>query len=208
MLFHSIQGAGGFSVAAPTSPTFVSYDIFATTSGVTSLTVNAPTNISAGNLLLAVVNLNAGAARTLTAPTGWTVVTTTSNRFFAHAVATSSEPSSYTFNLSGSAAGTVAVMNFSSAAIDVFGSTSAASTNPTAPSITLTENNSLVLCVVTANTSSNSVSVTGFTEIYERTAGSAQDVSSKSFNSGATGTVATTATASGSRASLVGLKPN
>lgn len=207
MLFHSIQGACGF-VATPTTPTFVSYDIFATTSSATSFTVNAPTSISSGNLLIAVANFNAGSAATLTAPSGWTVVNTTANRFFAHKVATGSEPSSYTFTTSVSAAGTVAVMNFSGAAIDVFGTTSAASTNPTAPSITLAQNNSLVLCAVTANASNNSVSVTGFTQIYERTAGSAQDISSKSFNSGATGTVATTATASGSRASLIGLKPN
>jgi hypothetical protein len=207
MLFHSIQGAGGF-VAAPITPTFVSYAINNAT-GVSSVTTNAPTNISTGNLLIAVFNCNSGAARTLTAPSGWTVVNTTANRFFAHKVATSSEPADYTFTTSGSfSTATCAIMNFSNAAIDVFGSTSNAGTNPSAPSITLAEDDSLVLCAVTSNTATNNVSVSGFTEIYERTASSAQDVSSKSYNSGATGTVATTASASGSRASLIGLKPN
>jgi hypothetical protein len=207
MLFHSIQGAGGF-VAAPITPTFVSYAINNAT-GVSSVTTNAPTNISTGNLLIAVFNANSGASRTLTAPSGWTVVNTTANRFFAHKVATSSEPADYTFTTSGSfSTATCAIMNFSNADIDVFGATSASGSSPSAPSITLAQNNSLVLCVVTVNTTSSNTSVSGFTQIYERTTASAQDVSSKSFNSGATGNVATSTSPVSARSSLIGLKPN
>jgi hypothetical protein len=190
------------------SDLFVSYEIN-NASSTNSVTTNAPSSISTGNLLIAVFNTTAGSALSLTVPSGWTLVNTTVNRFFAHKVASGSEPANYTFTTSSNfTAATCAIMNFSSAAIDVFGTTSAAGTNPTAPSITLAQDNSLVLCVVASNATSNSVSVSGFTEIYERTAASAQDVSSKSFNSGATGTVATTASSSGSRASLIGLKPN
>lgn len=207
MLFHSIQGAGGFSLS--NSPTLVSYVLTNTGNG-SNITVNAPTNISTGNLLIAFFNCSSGSTLSLTVPSGWTLVNTTVNRFFAYKVATSSEPSNYTFQTQPTTftVATCAIMNFTNAAIDVFGTTSAAGSNPTAPSITLAQNNSLVLCAVSANSNNNSVSVSGFTEIYERTSASAQDVSSKTFNSGATGTVATTASSTGSRASLIGIKPD
>ena len=204
MLATFLKGA----TAAAAAPVEVVSSELTNAGSATSITVNKPSDVVEGNLLFAVINCNAG-GRTLTVPSGWTLVNTTVNRFFAYKTADGSEPSSYTFTFSSSvSSSTGGIVNLSPCNVDVVGTTSASGVNATAPGITVTSDNSLVLLIVTANTTSNTVATpTDWTLVYIRTLSSAQAVFSRSYNAGATGDIATTSSASGTRASLVSFAP-
>lgn len=81
--------------------------------GTTAITVNAPSGMASGDLLLAWVSYNSGAG--ISAPSGWSPVgalmtdSFASTQLFSH-TAGSSEPSSYTFSFSGSNANLAAAI--------------------------------------------------------------------------------------------------
>ncbi|MCE9623255.1 MAG: hypothetical protein K8R99_13010 [Actinomycetia bacterium] len=122
-------------------------------SGSTSLALDRPVTAAAGDVLLATV---ATVGATVTAPSGWTAVASASNTDVATTVfwrlATGGDPSSWTFALSASqkAAGQIVAYSGVHATfpVDVIATAATASgTTHTAPQVTSTEDNRLLLTV-------------------------------------------------------------
>jgi RHS repeat-associated protein len=90
--------------AGPTTPTYRSHATN-TTDGATSLTVNRPATTQTGDVMFAHFVVNAGSS-TISAPSGWTQLTTTNNSQLRSSafwrVATASDPSSFAFTFNGS----------------------------------------------------------------------------------------------------------
>jgi fibronectin type 3 domain-containing protein len=121
--------------------------------GATSLTVTKPTGVATGDVLLASISVLGQA--TITPPIGWTLVstitasTTLREATYIHVVG-SSETSSYrwTFSAAQNASGTIIayVGVDNTAPVDVSsGAPNASSTNATAPALTTTNSNELLL---------------------------------------------------------------
>lgn len=200
MLSHMLR-------AARKTPVYVSGQL-ASNAGNASIAVTAPSNITEGNLLVAIVNANAG-ARTLTPPSGWTSSQLAPNRWTLYKTATASESASYTFTFDATTTTTtVTILNYSGGAIDVIGTASAAGIDQPAPSITVSQDSSIVVLAVTANTQANSVvTPSGWTKLQEKTTSSSQVTFDKSFQAGATGNIAQDGTATAARAALLSIKP-
>jgi len=120
----------------------------------TTVSVAAPAGMTAGDVLLAGVAVRG--QPTITAPAGWTFVqrqqnsTTMGQAIYTHVVASSGEPSSYTFTLSSSQAAAAAVFDFSGVdttnPVDVSGGQiNASSSSIAAPSITTSAANEVVV---------------------------------------------------------------
>jgi RHS repeat-associated protein len=90
--------------AGPTTPTYRA-SATNTTNGATSLTVNRPVNTQTGDVLFAHVVVNTGTS-TISAPSGWTQLTTTNNSQVRSSafwrVAAAGDPSSWNFTFDGS----------------------------------------------------------------------------------------------------------
>lgn len=101
----SSMSAAGTVTTPSTGPTFVS----ASQSTGTS-TVNAPTGIVAGNLLLALIYEADTTATGISAPSGWNTTSAVSlsssvgTWWYSWKIATAAEPSTYTFTIAGDAA--------------------------------------------------------------------------------------------------------
>lgn len=129
-----------------------------TSNGSSTVTVNKPTGVVSGNLLIAIM---AGGASSITwtGDTGWTEVAdqnASPNLRVAYKVAGSSEPASYTFTTSSAVNKSAIVAAFSNASYGQIGSfgtvvvTSSTST-VTAPSITIAGSGSVLLAAFGAN---------------------------------------------------------
>jgi hypothetical protein len=178
----------------------------------TTITISTPSDTQEGNLLVAFL----GAATTTvsyTLPSGWVSLNNATGRLLAYKVATSSEPSSYTFTISASTnyfGGCIA--NIKNGAYDAHSSFGASANPSVASSITLSSNNSLVLAspISTAPDASGLSYTfpagwnTVITESDERAPSYA--VAEKYFDSGSTGNISISSTAN-SRACLIGIKP-
>jgi hypothetical protein len=123
-----------------------------------SISLAKPAGTAQGDLLLAVISHQSGAAASMVPPTGWTAVPNTDysdgNNARIHAwykFAGASEPSSYTFTMSGSsqaiAGGMLAITGASGTPINASGGqvTSTNSLYLTAPSITTTAAKTLLV---------------------------------------------------------------
>lgn len=169
-----------------------------TVAGAT-LSITKPTGVVDGNLLVSIVASNAGAARTWTPDTGWTErldENAEPNIEVATKVA-SSEGASYTFTESASTdkLGGI-IINYATAVFDVIGAVSSPANPPVAPSITVSNANSVVLAIFM--NSSQSIAFTtpaGWTLVatdVDGTNGPSYIICEKSFGAGATGTVSST----------------
>ena len=120
------------------------------TSAASSLvTIPVPAGVVANDVMIAQVTVRGGAATTLTAPAGWSLVRRDNDGggqiadgIYVHIVTAASEPASYTWNFSAgndAAGGIAAYSGVNTAApIDVSGGqANASSTSMTAPSITI-----------------------------------------------------------------------
>lgn len=151
MIHDLIMAAAG---AERPRPTYVAGVAFGETTASSTLTINKPTGVAAGDLLVSIVAFGAisdSNNATWTGDTGWTEVYdqgVNPNIRVAWKVAGSSEPASYTFTTSVSSGyhGGV-VLAFRGAAFDVCGSAVVAASggNVTASAITVSEANSILL---------------------------------------------------------------
>lgn len=200
--------AGHKMRAAVARPLFISSSLLNFSSS-TSLQVSAPTAIAAGNLLVGLINCNAGVSLSLTAPSGWSVVNSSANRFIIYKEATGSEPATYTFTLSASpSVSTCSILNYTLGNLDAVGSSSNAGTDLPAPSVTVAKDKSLVLLIVSGNTGNNTVTTpSGWTKRTERTTVASQVIFERYFNAGATGDIAQDGTFTAARSNLVAISP-
>ncbi|MCD6725894.1 MAG: Ig-like domain-containing protein, partial [Solirubrobacteraceae bacterium] len=153
----------------------------------TSLTIPAPQGSVAGDLLLAVVSHQGGSIRNMTPPTGWTAVPrtdfyeTTNARIHAwYRIAGAAEPASYKFTLTGGsgmaiAGGVAAIVGADPLApVDASGGqvTGSQSSLLTAPSITTTAPNALLVYGGAVNQPLTFVEPSGMAEQWDvRTSG-------------------------------------
>jgi RHS repeat-associated protein len=145
-----VQTTGDGTPGAPTLRT----PCATATGDAGTATVSKPTGTVSGDLLVVGLAFEKGSDVTLTPPSGWTLIRRTNQSSNVgnatyRKIAGASEPSSYVFALSPAlkwSIGACAIAGADAAApIDVHNGASAASGNPTAPSLTTTGANRLVL---------------------------------------------------------------
>lgn len=180
-----------------------------------SLTLNCPTGVSDGDYL--VMGITVGNNRTITGvPAGWTQDYNASHaglkQFYVYVKLAASEPASWTWTFSGSGASTVAAcaaiqdldqitpLNISG------GQTNASSVNITAPSVTTTVNNCLLVGIFVSSTAGTVTPAGGMTEVEDLQVGSNLiEVAYQSLGAaGATGTRVAVGSAAGANAGWLG----
>jgi hypothetical protein len=145
----------------------------------TSLTIARPAGVVAGDLLLAVVGHQGGTARGMTPPPGWTPVPNgdyaqgTNARIHAwYLIAGASEPDSYTFTITGGSgqdtSGALFAITGASAAAPINASlgqvNASSSKTATAPSVTTSAANTLLLYCAAVSTGVTFTPPSGMTE--------------------------------------------
>ncbi|HET7168477.1 MAG TPA: Ig-like domain-containing protein, partial [Candidatus Limnocylindrales bacterium] len=189
----------------------------------TSLVIPAPAGAVSGDVLVAAVSVRGGP--TITPPAGWTLVrqdinaSTMRQALFVH-VAGGSEPSSYTFTLSNaqSAAGGIVAYSGVDPAnpVDVHGGqVNAASTSITAPSVTTTGPDRVLVAFFGTPALTSMTPPSGMTERYDEAVPSTNTYKVTSAaadggaaSAGATGTrVAVAANSAANIGQLVALRP-
>ena len=179
------------SVAGNITPYLVG-STYGTNSGVSSCSAFKPAGTQFGDLLVAVCQ--ADSSVTWTGDTGWTQVAVggPTGMRIAYKVATVSEPSIYTFTASISSAMTCNIFAFRCGAFDVAGAFSnPGSTTVTAPSITVSDANSLLLAFFsTQDASVAPTTPSGMTQIAidSNATSPSSAVFSQQINAGASGT--------------------
>jgi hypothetical protein len=157
----STDAASAGEVQAPFVPTSIS-QVGTTTQNsnpagdvADNLSVGLPTGTTGGDVIVAAIYKAENSVHTLTPPTGWTLIstyTTTTNiaATMYYKVATDSEPSSYSWHMSGTGIWGVSLTSFRNVdnddPIDVVNKTTyTTTTNITAPSITTTATEAAVI---------------------------------------------------------------
>lgn len=132
--------------------------------GVTSFDINTPTGAQDGDTLILAV---CAGANTVSTPSGWTLLqdqlisATASHSYVFGLTISGTPPSSYTVTQGASMASVAAMVCYRSAAIDTSAeSPNAASTNITAPALTVTAPKTLV-CVFARDDSNTAITVPG-----------------------------------------------
>ena len=157
--------AGFMSAVTSVAPSFIAAE---TGRRVSDLTINKPTGTVDGDEMLAFI----GSASTgVTPPAGWTEIETVSVHqpyFRAYRKTASSEGASYSWTGADEQLGVILTFRGVNAVtpIDIDGSSTFSSVNnPSAPSVTTSMNNTLVIAVQTSNDSANpATSPAGMTE--------------------------------------------
>lgn len=191
--------------------------------GSTSITVTAPSGVADGDLLVVFIGINSSISISA-APSGWTLQESRSNGAVGLAVSVytkiaSSEGASWTWTASASA-------NYAAHALRVTGhdastfynidgsqANTSASTSVTAPTITTTEDDCLLLYCGYIKAATTFTAPSGMTEVLDGQSGSSNrtmETASETFaTAGATGTRAATAgTSDVSIAVLLALAPS
>lgn len=193
---------------------FISSSFYQTPSNSSSITVSKPTDVVAGDILLWFgVCSGASTSFTYTPTSGWTEIKDQGappDAYIMYKIATSSEPSSYTVTASSSstvlAATILCLRGLSYQNIGTLAVSTTASV--TAPSITIANNNSLLIMYAGINGTNRIFSTpAGMTNILQT--GSSTNLSIAAFyeerNAGSTGTRTTTwTTARNAAAVLIG----
>lgn len=174
--------------------------------GSKTLVINEPTGVAQGDVMLATVTVTGTGAPS--APSGWTVVKSTSGTALRQAtyykVAGASEPSSYSWSWSSSRAASGGIIDYSgvnqTAPVDATASASGASGNAEAASITTSAANDRVLAIASFAASTTVTADATTTERYDSssssTTGEAADFAQAT--AGATSAKTATPAASGS----------
>lgn len=159
----------------------------------TTITINVPSGVVNGDILVLMVMSNNG---TWTTPSGWTVWLANANNRAIYYRTASSEPASYTITQSGNTTSSACMVACNDAAIDVMGTISANASPTVADSITTTADNAFVFDYIAVNNASRTVTTpTGYTLL-----ASDSDATSPSYaliyttqtTAGATGTLSVT----------------
>jgi hypothetical protein len=191
--------------------TVVSISTPYTSTSTTSVTVNTPSGVQAGHLLIAHISWESNSNLISSVPSGWTQIfnATAGTRAIRHAlyykVATASEPSSYTWGLSSAAEAIGFVMAFSgvetSSPIGNYSNSTSTSSSAscTAPSINIqAAGNWAIHCVANAY-GTTYTPPSGYTEEYDTRTGTGSsnisaELSTKGYTvAGSTGDLTATA---------------
>lgn len=202
MLSHFLRAASGGSAQ------FVSVS---SNTGTTTVVINKPSGTQESNFLLAVMTTENNGT-TWTGDTGWTEILDNGSTRIAYKVATSSEPSTYTFTSSSS--GTVTrgcILCYRNAAYDTIGT--ADTTSPFTPAgITMSKAGLLIGVITRAGGSSQTLTLpASMTSRFNSSASSATiAVGDEAVLAGPTGSTRTFTSTSGTATSavLLGIKNN
>lgn len=197
------------------------------TTGGTSLTVNKPSSVVDGDVMVAAITI-ASNTITVTAPSGWTLRNTQTqgsasvSKLLTYYKVASSEGANYTWSFSGSIAAVGGIVAFSgvdtASPIDVYGGqTTASSTSHATPSITTTVANTMLVSIHEFASSRNWTPPTGMTEVIDQYSASSAGSGGVSLEmnyvtqvtAGATGTKTATASSNADRGAtfILALKP-
>lgn len=177
-----------------------------------NLTINVPTGTSSGKLMIAFI-VSEDTGKNINAPTGWTVFSDNTNgRAIQYKIASDSE-TSYTWNTNSEDFNSQGfILTYSNALADVVGTFSSNSTPTVAPSITVTNNNSLALAWFNrqASGSITFTTPTGWTALVSESDANAPSsaIFYKNVDAGATGTVTSTPSSNTARGILASFKLN
>jgi len=191
--------------------------------GSTSLTLNRPAGTQANDTLIAQVTAAGGTGTTITTPTGWTLIATTTNgtnvrtSTYRH-LAAGGDPANWVWTLSGSkpAAGGIAAYTGvdTTNPIDATASATAnATTSHVAPTVTTTAWNDLHIAVHGLTTATTVTPTAGATERHDRASAGTTPVTAELADTpltgpGATGTrSAISAGAASSASQTITLRP-
>ena len=188
------------AAAAPAQATIAFVAAASASSTTATLTISRPTGTVSGSVLLATVS-GAGTT-TISAPTGWTLVQDTisgSLRELTYVkVAGASEPTSYAFTSSGSrnASGGISAYSGVNATVPVDASDEAtgASGNATAPAVTSSSANDLVVSAVSVAVLTTVTPASGTTERFDKSSSSTELESADAAQAAAGAGTARTAT--------------
>jgi hypothetical protein len=175
--------------------------------GATTLVINKPTGVVEGNLMVATVT--AAGTGTVTAPSGWTVVTnttqsTTLRQAIYYKVAGAGEGSSYSWSLGTSRSTSGGIVDYSgvnqTAPVDATAAATGASGNAVAPSVTTSVAGDQVVASVSFATATTVTPDATATERYDTSSGSTTSEAADFVQAtgGATATKTATPAASGS----------
>ncbi len=159
-LVLALAGIAGFPGLAYATPGFGS--VSSTASGntnVTSLTISVPSGTAANDLLLATISTDGDV--TFNTPTGWTLLNqgpspgNDSTLAVFYRIAGGSEPTTYTFTWSGNQQAAGAILRYtgvdSITPINTFATATGTSASPTAPSVTTTVADTMVVRIFGAD---------------------------------------------------------
>lgn len=175
--------------------------------GATSLSINKPTGVAQGDVMLATVTATGTGA--ITAPSGWTVVTnttqgTTLREATYYKVAGASEGASYSWSLGTSRSTSGGIVDYSginqTAPVDASATATATSGNAVAASVTTSAASDKVVAAVSFATATTVTPGAATTERYDVSSGSTTSEAADFTQASAGATTAKTATpaASGS----------
>jgi hypothetical protein len=197
--------------AASSGPTFIGYTYaIAASSASTTVDVAVPTGASTGDTLIACVLGGKGTDpfSTISNPS-FTQFKDVDARYGGRLTWNgSSSPFTFTQSVTGTGTLQVILMAFRNCSFDADGLLGAEAATPSAPSVTLTSSNSIVIaCYSRTNSTTTYSTPTDYTKIYDSGTGLATFYKTR-VASGATGTVSSTASSgTTSRGFLIGLKP-
>jgi hypothetical protein len=200
------NASGGLTGIGQNTISFVGSTTLADTAASTTHVMNVPSGTANDDLML--LYIAASANSSFTVPTGWTLVLNTVALLICRRIA-SSEPASYTVTTSNLAC-TGYIATYRNAVFDVVGSSSIESSPSNAPSITVSNDNSVVLdFAIGRNASVTFTTPTGFSSIASEsnTTSPSSALFSRVFNAGATGTVSTTLSAGAGFSVLLAIRP-
>ncbi|MEY2569013.1 MAG: hypothetical protein QOE35_3542 [Actinomycetota bacterium] len=146
--------------------------------GASSLALQTPTGVAAGDVMIAQVAAGGGSNTTITAPAGWTAVDTKNNgtkvnEMVAWKVATASEPATSAWTLTGTPEASGGVVAYSgvdgTAPVDVFSDTKSASsgTSHIASTVVTPRSNDQLLSFFALKTGTSLTPPTGMTERWD-----------------------------------------
>lgn len=132
------------------TPSIINTQTTQNTSSTTSLVISKPSGTIEGHLMVAVCGGGFTGSNTYTFPTGWTKVAdlgADGGTAIAYKVATASEPTAYTITATNNNTHAGAILTIANAAFDTIGTFAVQSSPINAPSINVSESNSLLLAV-------------------------------------------------------------
>jgi MSHA biogenesis protein MshQ len=217
----------GLSFPAAAQVAFVATSNVTASGAVSSVQIPGPSGLVAGHVMLALVAQRGNATPTVkvsSVPTGWTLVRNTTDgsaigMSIYWKLATASEPGTYQFELNASDRASGAIVAFSGvdtvSPIDASASqANAASTTYTAPSVTTSTANTMLVAFYSASDTNNVAAPSGMTSAFSVSSGAGPNGLSVSVayatqpSAGASGTRLSTGNSSQiSLGALVALKP-
>jgi len=206
------SGTGGPAVHANTlipstltAPSYASDTSAVASTATATLGISRPSGTASGNLLVAGITVGGGSGTTVTAPSGWTLVRprtdgTNVSLLTYYKVAGSSEPATYSWNLSPSVRASGGIIRYTgvntASPINTSNSlTGSDTTSPyrvTTPSVTTTTNQTALVGFYGIGAAATYTASSGLTEQFDANNTNAAGPSTE----GATGTQATAATTS------------